>query len=259
MRRRRLVALVALLPFGAVQAQSIEIIELRFRTADQVLPMLEPLLEPGGGLSGQGNQIFLRATRASAAQIRQVLATLDRPPRQLLIRVRQDLVQSDAERTVNGDGTVVVSSRGTAADVRVAARDSSALAVRGTEQSVRVLEGGRAYITMGAAIPFTFRQWLPGPHGRWTVTQNTTYYEALTGFFVQPHVAGDVATLDIAPEETSIHAGAIERARLFTRVQARLGQWVAVGGAEQRQEGAGGYASASQRGAWLLVEEVVPR
>jgi hypothetical protein len=33
MRRRRLVALAALLPFGAVQAQAIEVIELRFRGA----------------------------------------------------------------------------------------------------------------------------------------------------------------------------------------------------------------------------------
>ena len=77
MQRRQALCLLAAAPFAAATGQSIEVIELRFRTADQVLPVLQPLVEPGGALSGQGSQLFLRTSRANAAQIRQVLATLD--------------------------------------------------------------------------------------------------------------------------------------------------------------------------------------
>ena len=91
----------------------IEVIDLRFRTADQVLPVLQPLLEPGGALSGQGSQLFLRTSRANAAQIRQVLATLDRPPRQLEIRVRQDMLREGSSQQRNADGSVTITSRRT--------------------------------------------------------------------------------------------------------------------------------------------------
>ena len=35
-----------------------EVISLRHRTAEQVIPVLRPLLEPGGALSGQYNQLI---------------------------------------------------------------------------------------------------------------------------------------------------------------------------------------------------------
>jgi hypothetical protein len=258
-RRRRALGLLAAAPLAAAIAQAIEVIDLRFRTADQVLPVLQPLVESGGALSGQGNQLFLRTSRANATQIRQVLATLDRPPRQLQIRVRQDLLQEGSSQQRNADGSVTITSRRSYGSANIDMRDGVSRSTRGAEQTLRVLEGGRAYVVMGTAVPFTFRHWVRGPGGNWTGTQQTTYYEALSGFYVQPQVAGNVVTLDIAPENAQISASGIDQARLATQVQVRLGEWTAIGGAEVRSDIAGAgttAASASQRGVWVMVEDV---
>lgn len=87
-RRRRTLLLALAAASTTAGAQPIEIIGLRHRFADDLLPLLQPLVEPGGALTGQGSQLFLRASPANARQIKEVLATLDRPPRQLLITVR---------------------------------------------------------------------------------------------------------------------------------------------------------------------------
>jgi hypothetical protein len=259
MQRRHVLGLLAAAPFAMTVAQAIEVIDLRFRTADQLLPVLQPLVEPGGALSGQGSQLFLRTSGANAAQIRQVLATLDRPPRQLQIRVRQDLAQEGSSQQRSVDGSVTTTSRRTYGTARIETRDGTSTATRGAEQTLRVLEGGRAYVVTGTSIPFTFRHWVRGPGGSWTATQQTTYYDALSGFYVQPQVAGNLVTLDIAPEDAQVTASGIDRARLSTQVQARLGEWTPLGGADVRSETAGGGStapSASQRGVWVLVEDV---
>ena len=50
--------LLLLLLLGPCVAQAdVEIIPLRFRTTEQVIPVLQPLVEPGGVLSGTQGQM----------------------------------------------------------------------------------------------------------------------------------------------------------------------------------------------------------
>jgi Bacterial type II/III secretion system short domain len=102
---------------------SLEVISLRHRTAEQVIPVLRPLLEPGGALSGQYNQLIVRTSPGNLAEIRAVLDSIDQPARRLTISVRFDTAQ---------DG--VRGSR----DERV-------------DQRIQVLEGGQAFISTGAS------------------------------------------------------------------------------------------------------------
>ena len=76
---------MALAGVSAARAQSLEIIELRNRPAEQVIPIVQPMLEKGGALSGTGFQLFVRTSPANLAQIRQMVASLDRAARQLII------------------------------------------------------------------------------------------------------------------------------------------------------------------------------
>src|SRR5256885_10971400 len=48
--------------------QALEIIPLRHRTLDQVLPALQPLVEPGGALTGQSGQLIVRTSPANLAE-----------------------------------------------------------------------------------------------------------------------------------------------------------------------------------------------
>jgi len=106
----------------------LEVISLRHRTADQVIPVLRPLLEPGGALSGQYNQLIVRTSPGNLAQIRAVLDSIDQPARRLTISVRFDNAQQAA---------------------RSGFQDSRAARDEQVNQRIQVLEGGQAYISTG--------------------------------------------------------------------------------------------------------------
>jgi hypothetical protein len=260
LRRTLLLALVA--ASAAVHAQRIEIIDLRHRTADDVLPLLRPLVEPGGALTGQGSQLFLRASPANAQQIRQLLATLDRRPRQLQITVRQDRASQQTEHSRAADGSVVIDSRRSRGSVTIEAGNSRSTAARSIDQSIRVLEGGRATIAFGSAVPFTFRHYVATAQGL-TAVDATTYVEAVTQFAVRPLLAGEVVTLELSPQDATINSQGIERMQLMTRVQGRLGEWIALGDADLREQAqrdgvlsSDSLTTSASRGVWVKVDEV---
>ena len=65
---RLLIASTLAVLAGAATAQyALEIIPLRHRTVEQVLPVLQPLVEPGATLSGTRGQLFVRASPANVA------------------------------------------------------------------------------------------------------------------------------------------------------------------------------------------------
>ena len=70
-------------------ADELEIIDLHFRRADDIIPIVRPLLESGGALTGADDKLFVRSSPANLAQIREAVDAIDRPQRQLLITVGQ--------------------------------------------------------------------------------------------------------------------------------------------------------------------------
>ena len=228
----RLVSCVALLAGASLSSfaqQALEIIALRYRTAEQVLPALQPLVESGGTLSGTRNQLFLRASPANVAEIKRVLDTIDRPLRRLQISVRLDDAQDRERRALGASGTI--SSRG--AHVDMTAEDSRRSAAERVDQRLQVLEGGRATIYAGESRPFN---------------------ELASGFDVVPRLAGHEVHLDIVQ-------ASVQGPRVSTMVRTRLGEWTEIGGAQTdstRDERSIGMASrtrgAETRRVWLKVE-----
>jgi hypothetical protein len=265
LKRRRacfLAPLAAAVIPRALRSQEIEILTLRYRTAEQVLPLLQPFVEPGGALTGRGNQLFLRTTRTNGDQIRRLLVTLDRAPRQLLITVRQDAHDDRATRELRADGSVTIGTRRSFGNIELRGDNGRSIGTRSATQSVRVLEGGRASIALATAVPFTFRQWTPTAQGGWVATDQTVYDDAVTGFVVEPRVDGDTVTLDIAPEQAAYSGSTVDRHRLATTVRGRLGEWISLGatdaGSEAQASGvlrAETRAISAQRGVWLRVDE----
>lgn len=260
MQRRHALGFFAALLAAPLRAQEIEVIGLRHRSADELLPLLRPFLEPGGALTGQGYQLIVRASAANRAQLKRLLADLDHAPRQLQISVRQDALGEQASSVVGADGSVTVTSGGIHGSAQVQAGNSHTLSTQDTSQTVRVIEGGRAWIAMGTAIPLTFRQYVLGVQGI-TETLGTVYYEAVTGFHVRPTLAGGEVTLELAPEQSTVTVRGIERGQLATTVRGRLGDWIAVGDADVREDRATSGTLSSERGTerhrrgvWLKVD-----
>ncbi len=282
--RRLLSALCLCLPLMVLAQQDVEIIPLRHRTVDQVLPVLQTLLEPGGTLSGMSDQLILRASRNNRAQIKQALAAIDTPLRMLMINVAQNrdetMLRNGAQaygRIESGSTRIVQPPAGVVsggARIEIRRGDSVAGAQVGesqgsgsvrSAQSVRVVEGGRAFINIGQSIPLPIRQVVRGPNGA-TVTDTVVYRDSGQGFYAEPRLSGDRVTLEISPQNDmrgNQGYGSVNTQRLSTTVSGRLGEWIELGGTRQQvsnQErgnlSTGSMQGSDNRSIWLLVEEV---
>ena len=259
---RRLLLLLALsVATSAVAQGTLEIITLRHRTAEQVIPVLRPLLEPGGVLSGQYNQLIVRTSPGNQAQIRSVLDSIDQPARRLTISVRFDSAQDSARSGVQTDARI--SNRGSSAEVRI--QDSRSSLDERVDQRIQVLEGGRAMISGGESRPVRQRQVIQTPSG--PVIQETTVIQgAATGFEVVPRISGSTVTLEIAPQREQFvpgSSGAIQSERVASTVSGRLGEWIDLGGASSAstRSDSGILSSrertaSSNRSVWVKVEEL---
>lgn len=259
----RLFALVLgalLLLSSTAWAQSLEIIQLRNRPADQVLPVIQPLLAPGGTASGTGFQLFVRTSPSNLTQIKQVIASLDRAARQLVISVRQDAAgqggRFDARAGVTlspGNSSV----RGGIGDTVSSNNDNAA-------QQVRAQEGAAAFISAGTSQPVVSRSVTRTVNGL-VVQESVTPREINSGFYVIPRINGDTVFLDISTQRdtpANLGPGSANTNRISSTVSGRLGTWIELGGASTSQsfESSGilsrsTSADASARSTYVKVEE----
>ncbi|HKQ24009.1 MAG TPA: secretin N-terminal domain-containing protein [Burkholderiales bacterium] len=245
---RRLVFLIMLALALAAQAQQtvLEVIELNYRNADEVIPMLKPLLAPTGTISGMQNRIIVRTTPQNLSELRKVLDVVDAMPRKLMISVRQQSTASktgseaEASGTIGNDrarvtvpgtgnnqgGTVVLRRD----DDRVRGRtsQSQSAGIDSSVQSLQVSEGNEAFIQIGQSVPVRSQS----AQGSETVQ----YRDAGTGFYVRPRVNGKQVTLSISTRRDSVadpNTGALNVQHVDTVISGRLGEWIELGGIAQ--------------------------
>jgi len=244
---------------------SLEIIPLRHRTAEQVLPALRPLVEPGGTLSAHGNQLIVRTSPANLAELRAALAAIDTPLRRLVISVRYGGTAGGSRRSLEAGGRVTIGDR-PGARVTIRGSEAGTSSDERADQTVQVLDGGRAFIATGTTRPLAQTQTVRTPGGVVT-TRTTTMQELADGFEVVPRTVGDSVVLEISQGRAAPGAapGEAQVQRLATTVRARLGEWVELGGLassatrDERRILGGTASSASERqGVWVKVEEVRP-
>ena len=259
---RALVGVVMLLLAGAmvpVSAQELETIALRHRTVDQLLPTLREIAEPGTVVSGMQSTLIVRGSRRAIDQMKRALTALDVMPRRLLISVRTDAA------TEHQGGGRVYSSRG-AADERV-------------DQTVQVLEGNPAQISVGQSVPITAQSVTRSVFGA-TVSEGVTYRDVQTGFFVIARLNGERVSLEInqvaqtvgsgsglarrtAPEVSGQPAPQFSGQRISSQLAGRLGEWIDLGGTSQdasasrdRVYSSTQAARRDNRRVWVKVDEL---
>jgi hypothetical protein len=244
--------------------QGLEIIELRHRSAEQLLPQLTPFVEPGGALSGVNDKIFLRASARNQAEIRQLVAALDTPLRRLMISVRQDASDSGSDSGGGVSARVEVGPGGSAVSGRGHLTQSDSRSRRDISQQVQTIDGGRAAIMVGQSFFLPLRQVVLTPTGV-IVSESLVQRDLGTGFVAVPRLNGERVTLEISPRDDTPGSlpGSVNIQRLVTTVSGRLGEWLELGGSVGEQNGntAGiasyGTQSASrQRRLMLKVDEL---
>lgn len=278
----------SLLVFMACAAaeQRLEVIPLQHRLVQDVIPILQPLVEPGGSITGMQNQLVVKASPANIAELKQVLASIDRPPRQLMITVQQDVSGSEALRDHGLSGRYRQGDITVRADEMEEFREGASIGVedadgnrlryniqdrsriRDDKNAFRVMatEGYPAYIQAGQSIPIPERSTHIGPGGV-IVQDGVHYHDATSGFYVLPHVQGETVTLQIAPHLTTIQHGhqspVVRMQDVQTTVSGRLGEWIPIGGIDQsghhtQRRITGGSAGqfSEQRTILIKVEEI---
>lgn len=239
-------ALVAALAFpGPGRAQyRLEIIGLRHRSAEQVLPALRPLVEPGGTLTGQGSELIVRASAANLAELRRALEAIDRPARRLQVSVRFDDAFQASRRAVGASGRFGTGS----SNVEIRARDSASSGEGRIEQRLQVLEGSHAMIYTGQSRPARERRLIQAPGG--VVSQEVTVLQdTRLGFDIVPRITGSSVQVEIAGSTG------------YTTASGPLGEWfelgsVAMGGNRaSRGIASSAQATASEtRRVWIKVD-----
>ena len=256
MRNRLLLAtLLLILPALGSHALAGEyetqVLQLRHRDADEVMPILAPLLQGEGRITGRQYQLFVRTSEKNVAEIQRVLKEIDTPLRTMRISVRHTGNQNTTvrQREVSGEqrvgentriivtptagnGGMVVTRAGKNGVVRYRTEQSTNERRQDGAQFVSVLEGKRAYIAVGVSVP-QVQTFVILVGDRLAMTNGVTYRDVSTGFEVLPRMRGDHSVdLEITPRVAFLGDRGnqtITFQELSTHVSVKMGEWIDLG------------------------------
>ncbi|PAU65495.1 secretin [Pseudomonas sp. PIC25] len=219
-----------------------EVIPLNYRTAEDVMPVVQSVLGGEGKVTAYGNQLIVNASPTKIQELRDLLSQLDTQPRRLLITVdtSDSNYQDDRGYAVDGSissgGVRIDSGRG-----EVNGRDQVRIIRRSTDsrsggtQQVQATEGYPALIQIGQSVPLTSTS--VGPYGQ--VYQETHYRNVTQGFYVTASLTGDIVHVSISSNRDRLSQnmpGAIDIQSTDTRVSGRLGEWITLGGVNESSQ-----------------------
>jgi|GEM_PF-49769 len=204
-------------------ATELRVLTLKHRLADEVVPVVRPLLAAGESVSGMDSRLFVRAAPQTFTQIERLVAEIDTPRRNLRISVRhagererrQDSLGISGDVRPGGTRIIVTNgnrSTGAAAPAHPCARgpcpplDGATVGHAGPDgtvqlrterritttrdsstQTLTVLDGGRAFLRVGESIP-QVQPFLVLVGNRLGVIAGIQYYDVTTGFEVEPRI-----------------------------------------------------------------------
>lgn len=235
---KQLVALLLLISGPLMADYPLEIIELKSRPMEEVLPLVQPFIDSDGSIAGMNNQLIIRTSKRNLEEIRDIINRIDSPPRRLLIYVSQgrDSALSrqgsavDINAMVGNDAKVVVGRAEPGSSVRYRVRGGSIQSNRDIVQRLQVLDGHPAFIAVGRQLPVEIYH-TEGHPSDINGGRNTIYQPATTGFYILPRTTGDRVTLQVSPHMVRQQQGqGFDFAQASTLLSGRLGEWLSLGG-----------------------------
>lgn len=210
-------------------AQSLTVIDLQYRRAEELIPVLQPLLEQGGALTGQDYKLFVRTSSGNLAQLRSAVAQLDKQQRQMLVSVRRSTALDIQQEQASASGTLSTRD-GVSGTVRAGERNLQTQ--NASVSSVQVLDGNSAFIATGTTVPIVTAVAVGGGK-RPFVAGRVEHRNLQRGFMVTPRVNGDQVILEISQQDERVGGNGIQSQSLNTQVVGRLGSWIQLGGVSE--------------------------
>ena len=225
----------------AVAGQDIAVIQLRNRPAEDLQPLLLPMLNGNDSLVPNHMQLIIKADPATIREIRGLVEQLDRRPHRLLVSIAQGTnITAESLNAGIGVGTGPHSGIRVQGGITASGRQGASRA----SQAVQTLDGQPAMIQAGEDVPV--RQHYGYGYG------GVFYEPVTTGFAVTPRLVGqDEIEIAVTPWSDHFNQGVISTQSASTRVRAPLGAWVEIGGLSQSRASSGygpSYASRQESG-----------
>lgn len=256
---------LSLFTHPAAAQRSVEVYKVKYRVADELLPIVQAVMAPEGTatLDRATNSLVLVGDPATVSDALGLLALQDRKLRTVVLRfdtrrVRDLEAQGFGVRWTAEAGDFRIGNvrrppgSGSSVDVRAGA--SMQQLVDSFSGTVRVTEGSTARIEAGTSIPYS----TVGPSGT-----NTEFVNAATGFEASPRILADGRVqVDLASfAGRPLRGGSIESTSSSTLVIAKPGETLAVGGIDRSGDAQGrevlsGTRAASGRDDTVLLLRV---
>ncbi len=220
-----LLLLCSLVTTQVLGAQQTHIISLHYRSAIEMIPILEPLLDKDGVITAAQDKLVIRASKENIRDIEKVLKEIDVAAKRLRISVTLDAARVREEQ--RSQGQLTIDQRGASAQVQIYSTQPRYQGV--STQAIQTTEGQWSSLQTGQAIPIVERQ--KNPDG--SVSETTRYKDVTQGFDVLPRVSGQQVTLSIRPRMSHLSregGGKLEVQQMETTLSGKLGEWMSIGG-----------------------------
>ena len=236
-----------LLSFNAFAETEFKIFTLQHRFANDLLPIIDPMVGADGTANGIDNQLIIRAQPERMREIEALVAQMDtaRVNRKISVST-SNYIQNQRQRT-EASGKIKMGSVTIGNDRRAKPNTGNVDIERNTSntqqssnQFINVLDGERAFIRVGQVVPLT-QEWVTISRRYIQVDRFTDWREVTTGFAVRPRTVGDPINkqveLEITPRIAILNSqGYIDFEELTTVVHTTLGSWVDIGGTMQQND-----------------------
>lgn len=233
------------MPLTVLAATELKIFTLQHRFAEDIIPNILPYVGADGSATGIQNQLIVRTQANNMVNITQIVEALDTARQNLKITVRRnnDSTFSNNGVSVTGSkriGNVEITTRRlssqTGGNVQIGIENNQGAQRSTQQQFLNVIDGERAFIRVGQAVPFT-QTWVALTHRYLSVQQTTEFVDISTGFAVRPRSIGNQVTVEITPRIAKLNSsGFIDFETLTTTVRVSKGEWLDIGGIMQQKD-----------------------
>ena len=226
------------LAWHASAATEFKIITLQHRFAEEILPVIRPLVGNDGTATAMQNNLIIRTSPANMAEIEQIVSTLDTARQNLKITINRNksLSASGSRAEISSRKRIGNVAIETGSNRRII-RDGVALNIENQQskknlsntQFIQVIDGEKAFISVGQSIPYT-QEWINLAQ-RYVSAQRTTEFVTIdTGFAVRPKTIGNQVELEVTPRFSQMNQnGMIDFETLTTTIRINNGLLVIIG------------------------------
>lgn len=224
-------------------ADTVEIIQIRYRSAEDAFRIVENLLTQDGSVTmdERTNSLVVKDSEESVARILQVMEKFDKAIEQAKISIRfiENEINEDMAVSIKGgvhgkDWKISSGRKANGVDVRL--KDINKRKNADRQYFVTTASGTPAYIVTGKRVPYRERR--GNLNRKHPLAMDTVVYENVeTGFEITPVIKGDRADVKIVPRISDVdnQTSIIRYSEAATFVNVPLGEWVTIGGADENQ------------------------